>query len=69
MNGLTERLRAWLHGRKWSERRTAEGDVDQDRQQVTERPTSREGNGTPGTTGTGPNGEFVGRISGDDPAE
>lgn len=65
MNALTDRIRAWVHARRWSERRTSEGEVDRDPHQVTGRPTSRGGEASPGTTGTGPNGTFVGRISGD----
>lgn len=66
MSVLTERIRAWLHARRWSERRTAEGDVAPDPHQVTQRPRSDDRDGTPGTTGTGPNGTFVGRVSGED---
>ena len=69
MKGIAERVRAWLLVRRWSEGRTAEGEVARDRHQVTGRPTAEEGRGTPGTTGTGPNGSFVGRVSGDDAGE
>lgn len=63
MNALLARIRTWLHVRRWSERRTAEGEVDRDPHQVTGRPTAEEG--TPGTTGAGPDGSYVGRVSGD----
>jgi len=66
MNTLLERARAWLHARRRNERRTAEGEVERDPHQVSVRPTTEGGDAAPGTTGTGPNGTFVGRVSGDD---
>ena len=66
MSRLMDRIRAWLHTRRWSERRTAEGEVERDRHQVTGRPTSGADGPEPGTTSTRPNDTYVGRISGDD---
>ena len=66
MGALMDWIRGRLHGGRWSERRTAEGEVERDPHQVSERPTAEGGDGVPGTTGTGPNDTFVGRISGDD---
>lgn len=66
MNTLLERARAWWHARRWNERRTAEPEVERDPHQVSERPTAAGGDAEPGTTGTGPNDTFVGRVSGDD---
>lgn len=69
MSTLRERVSVWWHARRWSERRTAEPEVERDPHQVSERPTADGGDADPGTTGTGPNDTFVGRISGDDPGQ
>lgn len=66
MNTLLNRVRGWLHARRWSERRTAEPEVERDQHQVSRRPTTEDGDASPGTTSTGSNDTFVGRVSGDE---
>ena len=48
------------------ERQPTEPEVEADPHQVTGRPTGGGAPGDPGTTGTGPNDGFVGRVSGED---
>lgn len=66
MSTLADRVRAWWQARRWSERHTAEAEVEKDTHQVSEHPTTGHGDADPGTTGTGPNDTFVGRVTGDD---
>lgn len=62
---LWERVRQLLPG-GGPEHKPTEPEVEADPHQVTGRPTSDAAGDKPGTTSSGPNDTFVGRVSGED---